>query len=85
MIDLTKYVSPTVLAETAIKLEAEQIQRDEAEAKKDLEEALTPYELRLVRHIHAVSIELLSALLLKLHCLRSSMKLLDAQPGLHLK
>ena len=75
MIDLTKYVSPTVLAETASKLEAEQIQRDEIEAKKDLEEALAPYELRLVRHTHAVSIVLLSGLVLCLHCLRNSMKL----------
>ena len=48
MIDLTKDVSPTVLAQTAAKLEAEQKQRDEDEAQKELAEARKPFEARMV-------------------------------------
>lgn len=48
MIDLTKDVSPAVLAQTAAKLEAEQKQRDEDDAQKELAEARKPFEARLV-------------------------------------
>ena len=48
MIDLTKDVSPTVLAETAAKLDAEQKQLDEEEAQKKVAEATVPFELRVV-------------------------------------
>ena len=48
MIDLTKDVSPAVLAQTAAKLEAEQKQRDEDEAQKELAEARKPFEARMV-------------------------------------
>ena len=48
MIDLTKDVSPAVLAQTAAKLEAEQKQRDEDDAQKELAEARKPFEARMV-------------------------------------
>ena len=48
MIDLTKDVSPAVLAQTAAKLEAEQKQRDKHEAQKELAEARKPFEARMV-------------------------------------
>ncbi|KAL3138929.1 hypothetical protein ABBQ32_14197 [Trebouxia sp. C0010 RCD-2024] len=47
MIDLTKDVSPAVLAATAAKLEAEQRQRDEEEAQKALVEATKAFDIRL--------------------------------------
>lgn len=49
MIDLTEHVSASVLAATAAKLEAEQEERDEAEAQKNVEEAVKPYKQMLVR------------------------------------
>ena len=49
MIDLTEHVSASVLAATAAKLEAEQNERDEAEAQKNVEEAVKPYKQKLVR------------------------------------
>lgn len=51
MIDLTKDVSPAVLAETAAKLEAEQKQRDEEEAHKAVAEAIKAFDTRLVRAV----------------------------------
>lgn len=51
MIDLTKDVSPAVLAQTAAKLEAEQKQRDEDDAQKELAEARKPFEARLVSRV----------------------------------
>ena len=48
MIDLTMDVSPTVVAQTAAKLEAEQQERDAADFQKELEETLKPYEQRVV-------------------------------------
>ena len=48
MIDLTRDVSPSVLTQTAAKLEAEQKQRDDADAQQALVEAVKPYEARLV-------------------------------------
>ena len=48
MIDLTKDVSPAVLAETAAKLEEEQRQREEEEAQKALAEATKAFDARLV-------------------------------------
>lgn len=53
MIDLTKDVSPAVLAQTAAKLEAEQRQRDEEEAQKALAEATKAFDIRLVSHCQA--------------------------------
>ena len=49
MIDLTKDVSPAVLAETAAKLEAEHKAQEEDEAKRDLDDAINPFRQRLVR------------------------------------
>jgi len=49
MIDLTEHVSASVLAATAAKLEAEQEERDEAEAQKNVAEAVKPYKQMLVR------------------------------------
>lgn len=49
MIDLTEHVSASVLAATAAKLEAEQNERNEAEAQKNVEEAVKPYKQKLVR------------------------------------
>ena len=51
MIDLTKDVSPAVLAQTAAKLEAEQKQRDEEDAQRELAEARKPFEARLVSFV----------------------------------
>ena len=51
MIDLTEHVSASVLTATAAKLEAEQNERDEAEAQKSVEEAVKPYKQKLVRSI----------------------------------
>ena len=48
MIDLTRDVSASVLAQTAAKLEAEQKQRDDADAQQALVEAVKPFEARLV-------------------------------------
>lgn len=48
MIDLTKDVSPAVLAETAAKIDAEEKQRDDEEAEKRALEATKPFETRLV-------------------------------------
>ena len=48
MIDLTKDVSPAVLAQTAAKLEAEQKQREEDDAQKDLAGARKQFEARMV-------------------------------------
>ncbi len=57
MIDLTKNVSLTVLAETTAKLDAEQNERDETEAQKLLQEAVRPYKQRLVRFNRAHQVE----------------------------
>ncbi len=54
MIDLTEHVSASVLAATAAKLEAEQNERDEAEAQKNVEEAVKPYKQKLVRSMSAI-------------------------------
>lgn len=51
MIDLTKDVSPAVLAQTAAKLEAEQKQRDKDDAQRELAEARKPFEARLVSFV----------------------------------
>lgn len=48
LIDLTKDVSPAVLAETAAKLDAEQKQLDEEKAQKEVAEAIKPFETRVV-------------------------------------
>lgn len=48
MIDLTKDVSPAVLAQTAAKLEAEQKQRDEEEAQRALADVTKAFDTRLV-------------------------------------
>ncbi len=53
MIDLTEHVSASMLAATAAKLEAEQNERDEAEAQKNVEEAVKPYKQKLVRLMSA--------------------------------
>ena len=51
MIDLTKDVDPLVVAETARNLEQEQQERDAAQAQQELEEALKPYEQRVVSRL----------------------------------
>ena len=48
MIDLTEDVSPTVLAETAAKLDAEQKQLADQDAQKRVAEATKAYDARLV-------------------------------------
>lgn len=70
MIDLTKDVSPAVLAATAAKLEAEQRQRDEEEAQKALVEATKAFDIRLVSHCQAAWAASLPAA--STHCMNSS-------------
>lgn len=79
MIDLTKDVSPAVLAQTAAKLEAEQKERDEDEAQRELAEARKPFEARLVSCLQiGMAVLCLPAIYLCAH-----VGLLAAHVGLH--